>query len=388
MVRRAHRLLTILLPLVLLAGCSGYTHFADPSGDGGDWLMSGGSVRRCNSASQKVAAPLVENWRYQAADLPWGMVASQGVAVYAGLSRGISGLDVETGEQLWQWSLPATPADAPAINQDSLYLAIDLPLTELWCLSLSDGSRCWRVLVEESHPRALLATDDGVWLLTNRALLRYHRDDGELLDEEEPPGRPLLSQLTLWNDEPILVFRGVRGSGLWSPEWDEPLWLSGEPAAGPLVTERGQLCWANRDGSLWLLESKEAEPRQILEAQNTPPAGIACQGDRIILLGRNGSLMLVEPTGEATQLREAEAITLAPPLWLGELIWLIEAEGDLIACSAESGEVVYRHPLEEAPQALTPLDDSLLLSLNDGTQLLLSPNSTATAAEVSEELER
>ena len=71
------------------------------------------------------------------------------------------------------------------------------------------------------------------------------------------------------------------------------------------------------------------------------------------------------PVGTSLKLRQS--------LRRGELIWLIEAEGDLIACSAESGEVVYRHPLEEAPQALTPLDDSLLLSLNDGTQLLLSP---------------
>jgi outer membrane protein assembly factor BamB len=290
---------------------------------------------------------------------------------------------METGEPLWNWSLPATPADAPAINQDSLYLAIDLPATELWCLNLRDGSRRWRVLVEDSHPRALLATDSGVWLLTNRALLHYNEDDGELLDEWEPPGRPLLSQLTLWNDETILVFRGIRGSGLWSPGWDEPVWLSGEPTAGPLVTESQQLCWANRDGSLWLLDSKETEPRQILEARNTPPAGIACQGDRIALLGRNGSLTLVESTGETVTLREAEAITLAPPLWLGELIWIIEAEGDLIACSPESGEVVYRHPLEEAPQALTPLDGSLLLSLNDGTQLLLSPT-VAEAAPVLE----
>jgi len=373
MAQHAYKLLLILLPLALLAGCSGYAHFGDPAGCGGDWLMSGGSVRRCNSASQKVDAPLVEKWQYHAADLPWGMVASQGVAVYAGLSRGISGLDVETGEQLWQWSLPATPAGLPAINQDSLYLAIDLPLTELWCLNLGDGSRRWRVLVEESHPRALLATDDGVWLLTNRALLHYNKDDSELLDEWEPPGRPLLSQLTLWNAEPILVFRGVKGSGLWAPDWDEPLWLVGEPAAGPLVTESGKLCWANHDGSLWLLANKEAEPQQILEAQSTPPAGIASQNDRIALLGRNGSLMIVEPTGEATQLLAAEAITLAPPLWLGELLWIIEAEGDLIACSSKSGEIIYRHPLEEAPQALTPLDDSLLLSLNDGTQLLLSP---------------
>ncbi|HUT98031.1 MAG TPA: PQQ-binding-like beta-propeller repeat protein [bacterium] len=326
---------------------------------------------------------MVEAWRFESDLCPWGMTVQDGVAVYAGLQHGIFGLDAATGEQLWSWTLPATPAAAPEIVGDAVYLALDLPLGEVWCLDLLDGTRRWRQLTDEL-PRALVADDGGVWVLSSRDLVRFRAIDGEPVEDHELPGRPLAGPPVLWDSEPVLMVKGLAGTGPWSPAWEKTVWFDGEPAAGPVVTAGDDLAWLDRNGELGVYARGEEEPRFYATPLTAPPAGMACTPEGLVLLGRDRSLAVAYDDGEMRPVLEPAAICLAPPVVTGDLVWIAEAEGDLIAVDLASGEEVYRWATEKPVQGLTPSDGGLLVTTADGVGMLLVPAPVGAEVPVEE----
>lgn len=364
-----------LTPLVALAvaGCSGHSFTgAAPTSNQGHWLGYGGGAERRFSAETTPETPLVEAWRFESDLCPWGMTVQGGVAVYAGLQRGIFGLDAATGEQLWSWTLPATPAAAPEIVGDAVYVALDLPLGEIWCLNLSDGSRRWRQLTDEL-PRALVADDEGVWVLSSRDLVRLRAADGEPVESYKLPGRPLAGPPVLWDSEPVLMVKGLAGTGPWSPAWDKTVWFDGEPAAGPVVTAEGNLAWLDRDGELGVYVRGEEEPRFYATPLTAPPAGMACAPEGLVLLGRDRTLVVADEDGGMRPVLEPTAVCLMPPVVTGDLVWIAEAEGDLVAMDLDSGEEVYRLATQKPVQGLTPSDGGLLVTTAAGVGMLLVP---------------
>ncbi|MCX7021609.1 MAG: PQQ-binding-like beta-propeller repeat protein [bacterium] len=367
--------LTALAPFLALAvaGCSGHSFTgAAPTSNQGHWLGYGGGFERSFHAETAPETPLVEAWRFESDLCPWGMAVQGGVAVYAGLQHGVFGLDAATGERLWSWTLPATPAAAPEIVGDAVYIALDLPLGELWCLDLFDGTRRWRQLLEEL-PRALVADEEGVWVLSSRDLTRFSALDGEPVEVHELPGRPLAGPPVLWDGEPVLLVKGIKGTGLWSPAWEKTCWFDGEPAAGPVVTADGNLAWLDRDGRLGVYARGEDEPRFYPTPLTAPPAGMACAPEGLVLLGRDRSLVVADESGVLRPVLEPAAICLAPPVVTGGLVWIAEAEGDLTAVDLASGEEVYRWATEKPVQGLTPSDGGLLVTTADGVGMLLVP---------------
>ena len=364
--------LTALTPLLALviAGCSGHSFTgAAPTSNQGHWLGYGGGSERSFRAETVPDTPLVEAWRFESDLCPWGMVVTDGVAVYAGLQRGIFGLDAATGERLWSWTLPATPAAAPEIVGDAVYIALDLPLGEVWCLDLCDGTRRWRQLTDEL-PRALVADEEGVWVLSSRDLCRFRALDGEPVENHELPGRPLAGPPILWDGEPVLLVKGIEGTGLWSPAWEKTVWFDGEPAAGPVVTANGNLAWLDRDGGLGVYARGE-ELRFYATPLTAPPAGMAGAPEGLVLLGRDRSLVVADENGGMRPVLEPAAICLAPPVVTGGLVWIAEAEGDLTAVDLASGEEVCRWATQKPVQGLTPSDGGLLVTTAEGVGMLL-----------------
>ncbi len=356
---------------LVLNGCSGHSFTgAAPTSNQGHWLGYGGGAERRFSANTAQETPLVEAWRWVSGVCPWGMTVHRGVAVYAGLQYGTFGLDAATGERIWSWTLPASPATAPEIAGDHVYLAVDLPLGEIWCLDLLNGARLWRRLLEEL-PRGLVADDGGVWVLTTRHLYRFHGLDGELIEVYELPGRPLAGPPVLWEGEPVLLLKGLKGAGLWGPVWEKPVWFEGEPAVGPVVTDVGALAWLNRSGELGVYAGGEEGPLFYRTPLTAPPTGIASTPEGLVLLGRDRSLVVADIHGEMRSVLEPTAICLTPPVVTGGLVWIVEAEGDLSAVDLASGEEVYRHPTQKPVQGLVPLNGGLLVTTADGAGMLL-----------------
>ncbi|MCK4594482.1 PQQ-binding-like beta-propeller repeat protein [bacterium] len=364
---------TLAIATLVLTGCSGHSFTgAAPTSNQGRWLGFGGGSERRFSTDTAPETPLVEAWRFESGVCPWGMTVHRGVAVYAGLQYGIFGLDAATGERIWSWTLPASPAAAPEIAGDHVYLAVDLPLGEIWCLDLLDGVRLWRRLLEEL-PQGLVADEGGVWVLTTHYLHRFRALDGELLEEHELPGRPLAGPLALWMGEPVLLMKGLKGTGLWGPAWEEPVWFEGEPAVGPVVTGEGVLAWLNRSGELGVYMGSEEGPLFYQTPLTAPPAGIASAPEGLVLLGRDRSLVVADIHGEMRPVLEPTTICLTPPVVTGGLVWIVEAEGDLSAVDLVTGEEVYRHPTDKPVQGLALLNGGLLVTTADGAGMLLVP---------------
>ncbi len=373
MKRLRSTIFSLAVVALVLNGCSGHNFTGNaPTSNQGRWLGYGGGAERRFSADTAQQTPLVESWRWVSGVCPWGMTVHRGVAVYAGLQQGIFGLDAATGERIWSWTLPASPAAAPEISGDRVYLAVDLPLGEIWCLDLLDGARLWRRLLEEL-PRGLVADESGVWVLTTHYLYRFRALDGELLEEYELPGRPLAGPPALWVGEPVLLIKGLKGTGLWGPAWEEPVWFEGEPAVGPVVTEEGALAWLNRSGELGVYAGGEEGPLFYRTPLTAPPAGIASAPEGLVLLGRDRSLVIADIHGEMRPVLEPTAICLTPPVVTGGLVWIVEAEGDISAVDLATGEEVYRHPTQKPVQGLVPLDGGLLVTTADGAGMLLVP---------------
>jgi|GEM_PF-2544541 len=371
---RRNRMIALTPFLALaVAGCSGHSFTgAAPTSNQGHWLGYGGCVERSFRAEMTTQPPLVEAWRFESDLCPWGMTVQAGVVVYAGLQRGIFGLDAATGEPLWSWTLPATPAAAPEIVGDAVYLALDLPLGEVWCLDLLDGTRRWRQLTDEL-PRALVADADGVWVLSSRDLVRFRAADGEPVESYELPGRPLAGPPVLWDGEPVLMVKGLAGTGPWSPAWERTVWFDGEPAAGPVVTAGDELAWLDRSGELGVYARGEEGPRFYATPLSAPPAGMACAPEGLVLLGRDRSLATADEDGALRPVLEPAAVCLTPPVVTGGLVWIAEAEGDLTAVELASGEEVYRLETEKPVQGLTPSNGGLLVTTADGVGMLLVP---------------
>jgi hypothetical protein len=373
MTRSALKAFVPTLLALALAGCSGHSFTgAVPTSNQGHWLGYGGSSERRFHAETAPQTPLAEAWRFESDLCPWGMAVEGGVAVYAGLQHGVFGLDAATGERLWSWTLPATPAAAPEIAGDAVYLALDLPLGEVWCLNLADGTRRWRQLTDEL-PRALVADDAGVWVLSSRDLVRYRALDGEPEEPRELPGRPLAGPPVLWDGEPVILVKGIKGTGLWSPAWEKTLWFDGEPATGPVVTAGDDLAWLDRGGRLGVYARGEEEPRFYETPLTAPPAGMASAPEGLVLLGRDRSLVVADENGALRPILEPAVICLTPPVVTGGLVWIAEAEGDLVAVDLASGEEVYRWVTGKPVQGLTPLDGGLLVTTAGGVGMLLVP---------------
>jgi outer membrane protein assembly factor BamB len=370
--RRLESLIPPVLALVL-AGCSGHSFTGEPpTSNQGRWPGYGGGPERRFYAETAPETPLAEAWRFESDLCPWGMTVQGGIAVYAGLQHGVFGLDAVTGGRIWSWTLPASPAAAPEMAGDRVYLAVDLPLGEVWCLDLSDGTRLWRRLLEEL-PRGLVSDSEGVWVLTTRRLYRFRGLDGELVEDRELPGRPLAGPPALLGDGPVVLVKGLKGAALWSPAWEGPVWFEGEPSAGPIATEDGAAAWLNRSGELGVYARGMEEPLFYPTPLTAPPTGVAATPDGLVLLGRDRSLVVADPGGGMRPVLESSAICLTPPVVTGGLVWIVEAEGDLVAVDLASGEEVCRWKTEKPVQGLSPLDGGLLVTTADGVGMLLVP---------------
>jgi outer membrane protein assembly factor BamB len=366
--------LLLLAAALVVAGCNGHRYDGlEPSSAFGGWTAAGGDLQRRNFSVEGPAPPLVESWRHEGIICPWGVVGNDGVIVLTGLNEQIIGLDAATGEELWSWEMTATPNGPPQIVGDRVYLSFDLPLAQVWCLDLSTGSRYWARAPEES-PRHLVADPDGVWVVTSRELLRVSVREGELVERYELPGRPAAGPPVLLEGEPYLLLMGPEGGAFWSPSRSREWTFYDEPAAGPLLLDDGSTAWANRTGEGMAYDPATAQVVPFGRALGAPPAGLAADGLNVLALGRNGELQLWAALEEDRVLLPPDGVTLTPPLWAGDRVWISRAEGDLEAYSLSGGpgaELEYVWETERAVLSLARIDGMLVVTTAGGAVVAL-----------------
>lgn len=366
---------TLTVALVLLGGCSGYRYFdRSPTTNLGGWTAQGGDVLRSFSGQTELAPPLVEVWRRDDGLCPWGVVASRGVLVFAGLNQLVLGLDAATGELLWRWELRDNPNGPPQILGDKVYLSFDLPAYQVWCLDLATGARLWGRAPDEP-PRALLAVEDGPWVLSNRHLYQLSALEGELLEKIELPGRPLAGPPALWNEEPALLVKGAEGAGLWGPNLDEPLWYEGEPVAGPLVTAEGVPVWIDRDGAGRRYDAASDAVVPLGLPLSSPPAGLAVADAGVLALARDGGLSHWYLDGESQPLLPPGGVTLVPPLVTGGYLWISRAENglDCHALAPASAEPLWTWETDRAVLSAAVVGGLLVVTTAGGETVALAP---------------
>ena len=368
---------TLAIGLALLAGCSGYRYFdRSPTTELGGWTAQGGDVSRSFSGQTELAPPLVEVWRRDDGLCPWGVVASRGVLVFAGLNQLILGLDAATGELLWRWELRDNPNGPPQILGDKVYLSFDLPAYQVWCLDLATGARLWGRAPDEP-PRALLAVEDGPWILSNRHLYQLSALEGELLDKIELPGRPLAGPPALWNEEPALLVKGAEGAGLWGPNLDEPLWYEGEPVAGPLIADEGVPVWIDRDGAGRRVDTISGDVISLGRPLSSPPAGLAAADAGVLSLARNGELArwYLDGDAEPQPLLPPGGVTLVPPLITGGYLWISRAENglDCHALPPASAEPLWTWETDRAVLSTAVVGRLLVVTTAGGETVALAP---------------
>lgn len=255
-------------------------------------------------------------------------LATTSTAVFAAAGTALHRVSPVTGEVEWSVSLESTRAATPlTVTQSTLYLG--LVDGSVIARDREDGTGRWRTPVGGT-PVGRMALIDGRLHLATEA--------GDLVSVD-----------------------GAEGSVEWRHE------LAGAVAAGPAdlagriaaVTIGGEVVVVGLGGETYASWRVEAAPFLA------PPVGSA---DRLVVVDGAGSVYAFEPDGTPVWQRTLGVHLAGDPGRVGDVLFVGEASGAMVAISMRSGEIIARVAFGAAPAGEAVLfDDELAWALTDGT---------------------
>jgi outer membrane protein assembly factor BamB len=363
--------------------CSGPGHH--PLTVEGGWPVPGGSAARAGGLALRVAPPARLAWRYQPADagirwtspaIAWGLVFLAGAA--PGEPARLVALDLETGVQKWQASMPGddtveSPWAGPCAAGASLYAAARGG--HVVRLDAATGRQRWAARVPHRIPAGCLAAGNALFLGTatedgeDGHLLALWPEDGERVWSTQvggPVEAPLAAHggrlYACCRDEHVYAL--AAGSG--EIVWQQP--AGGPCIGGPVVNEGLVICGA-AGSEILALDAATGEPRwrQTFPGPLAgPPAVYAgriypCWGDR--------SLSALSTAGEALGSVELGSKATAPPLPLANGALITAADGGLYFTDGTSQvtPLLQGDDLSPAAAPLAASGQRVIIAAADGT---------------------
>lgn len=390
-----------------------------------DWPQLGGGPAHTGATPLPIAPPLQQRWAAAVGGnvVLGSPVVSAGTVVVSvtdlgsGDAGGLVALDLLTGTERWRYTTPFPVRNAPAIEGDSVVVA--LGNGEVHAVSLGDGARRWAYDAADGLPTfesslwAAPTIDAGVVYVAvqgRMSAIDLATGQARWVQELTPvyPWLGTLAAVTVAEGAAVATYSRDDGMTAWSPTTGARLWNLNTAAsvavnATPVAAD-GTLFIVNAMGTVAALDlatssqhwSTSATPGGFEWGYSVTAAPALADGrlfvptqwkDLVALDAENGVELWRSATARGplnfAHYRSGEPGFPASPVVTGDVVWVPGPDGTLAALSAVDGHELWSTdlgaPVVSAP---APAGDYLVVATFDGTVRALAPAPAITPGGV------
>ena len=363
------RRLSIVVAMVLLAGCSSAPEKPDPT--------------PLERITETVELDVVESTSLGGGDQTGLSPASDGEVIAAASAGGDVYLFDMNLEEQWSVEIEQTIVGGVAVNQDAVYVVTSD--ANLVALSRANGELLFEVALPSNSTVPPVTTDSQIFIKTQIGqLLALNAATGETIWFEEARetgvgirgGAPMTLEsdvlYVLWESGRIVAYQAESGRILWERQvavsrGRSPLERIVDSKGAPSV-RNNLVATATRNAQVSLLDARNGQLMWSLDADAYPGALLAFNAVTIVETDGTISAYSAQSgeslwTNEALKYRE-----LSPPVVVADSIGVIDLEGELHLLDPANGSIVGRLDVggDKGKVAPVVIEDGILVQLLDG----------------------